>query len=1291
MLLSKACMNLGEWDKLKKHFSNLNKLFTNNNDIGEQILLKNNEDKNDLYDLYEVNEDIIDDNIATSADDDENSFFINHGLSYGTNMNSLEKDFINLNKYITNYKKNKLERNISQNNNQYNNEENLEPELFISYQELINRNQKLNFLDNNEDILFDLNLYSIVLNIEKNKYNLATKYISEAKKIILSRIKSLLSESYVRGYELLVKNQMLYNLEQIIDYKQNHLNEKPYFNHMVKSWNKNLDIIGQEDPYIFEKFLAIRSLVLPIELEYNKYMDLVKICRKLNLYNQSEKILLRLKKKLNIKDEIGQSNDLKLNEIQIKIELMFNKCLFEKGEIKEAIDNSKYIVDILDNVNSIKNSIKIANSNYYNLSKLNNKIKSQIYGNYAIYKHKNFAFKQNFVDYLNENNSDLDNFRLSHGFFKKTTFNYNNSNNKKRKQSMRLNPPQDDESEMINHYFALATKYNNSSYKLWHNYAMFNYKYYKFIFSNTKKEDKNNSYRINSKEILFAINAVKGFKNSLSIGGKDRNKTFQDLLRLIDIFFSIGDKSDNLLSLISETFNYIDIDAFLNVIPQLLSRFDIKEPKILDVLFNILTKIGLSHPHAIISSLIVMKYSNSKKRKYAAKKILSEIIYKNYTYKKLIDECEMFVTELNKCAMLLHEEWFENIEDIAKVFQNKDYNTFANQMMKLHEKMNKIPNNMYEIHFYQKFNSDIKDAEEYLIQYKNTSESEYAKEAWELYHHLYKKISDHYKTFNVISLEYISPKLYNFEDSNIVLPGTYYMNYNDNIIKTKKNKYCKNKSNGNNDINNLNSIIRIKKIGKQLNLFNTKQHPRQMKMIGTDSKEYKFLLKGHEDLRQDERVMQLFDLVNTILAKDNNTSKKQLFINTYAVFPLSHNAGIIGWVPNCDTLHQLIKDQRTISNTIPSVEHRKVYKLYPRFESGSFLGKVEVFKEALVETHGTELNTIIWKKSKNCETWLNRRTNYSRSLAVMSIVGYILGLGDRHPSNLMMSRKTGKIIHIDFGDCFEVAMKRDKFPEKVPFRLTRMLIKALEVSGIEGTFRLICIKIMELLRNNKDSLLAILDSFIHDPLISFRLMIPMIMKKRKRNIKTVDNKKEKKIKEKNLNLNIMDSTNDMVNLPSNNNVISNTNSINYNIMSQSVKFNYGGSLGKLNQLFKNHEINIKKENDKEKEKENDKESESKNDEKNESIHEEEEKKEKKKMEDDERQIFISYEEKDEIESEELNKIAQMVLDRVQDKLSGTDFYPNSVIDAKTQVDKLITQATSYENLAQSYLGWCPFW
>jgi phosphatidylinositol kinase/protein kinase (PI-3 family) len=79
------------------------------------------------------------------------------------------------------------------------------------------------------------------------------------------------------------------------------------------------------------------------------------------------------------------------------------------------------------------------------------------------------------------------------------------------------------------------------------------------------------------------------------------------------------------------------------------------------------------------------------------------------------------------------------------------------------------------------------------------------------------------------------------------------------------------------------------------------------------------------------------------------------------------------------------------------------------------------------------------------QVWFDRRTNYTRSLAVMSMVGYVLGLGDRHPSNLMLDRMSGKIMHIDFGDCFEVAMTREKFPEKIPFRLTRMLINAMEV------------------------------------------------------------------------------------------------------------------------------------------------------------------------------------------------------------------------------------------------------
>lgn len=141
-----------------------------------------------------------------------------------------------------------------------------------------------------------------------------------------------------------------------------------------------------------------------------------------------------------------------------------------------------------------------------------------------------------------------------------------------------------------------------------------------------------------------------------------------------------------------------------------------------------------------------------------------------------------------------------------------------------------------------------------------------------------------------------------------------------------------------------------------------------------------------------------------------------------------------------------------------------------------------------MNTAGKDLYKVLWLKSENSEVWLDRRTNYTRSLAVMSMVGYILGLGDRHPSNLMLDRHTGKILHIDFGDCFEVAMHREKFPEKIPFRLTRMLTSAMEVSGIEGNFRSTCEKVMTVLRENRDSLIAMLEAFVHDPLISWRLL-----------------------------------------------------------------------------------------------------------------------------------------------------------------------------------------------------------
>lgn len=50
--------------------------------------------------------------------------------------------------------------------------------------------------------------------------------------------------------------------------------------------------------------------------------------------------------------------------------------------------------------------------------------------------------------------------------------------------------------------------------------------------------------------------------------------------------------------------------------------------------------------------------------------------------------------------------------------------------------------------------------------------------------------------------------------------------------------------------------------------------------------------------------------MNALLEKDRRNYSHDLSIQRYAVSPLSHNAGVVGWVPNYDTLHQLIRDYR---------------------------------------------------------------------------------------------------------------------------------------------------------------------------------------------------------------------------------------------------------------------------------------------------------------------------------------------------------------------------------------------
>ena len=116
-------------------------------------------------------------------------------------------------------------------------------------------------------------------------------------------------------------------------------------------------------------------------------------------------------------------------------------------------------------------------------------------------------------------------------------------------------------------------------------------------------------------------------------------------------------------------------------------------------------------------------------------------------------------------------------------------------------------------------------------------------------------------------------------------------------------------------------FVRVAAFAPTLRVITSKQRPRVVVMHGSDGVEYPFLLKGHEDLRLDERVMQLFGLVNALLESDPHTHRLALEIKRYAVVPLSKNAGVMEWVPGCDTLQVTT----TIIHTTHSLWQHAVY------------------------------------------------------------------------------------------------------------------------------------------------------------------------------------------------------------------------------------------------------------------------------------------------------------------------------------------------------------------------------
>ncbi|XP_073941777.1 serine-protein kinase ATM-like isoform X3 [Choristoneura fumiferana] len=263
--------------------------------------------------------------------------------------------------------------------------------------------------------------------------------------------------------------------------------------------------------------------------------------------------------------------------------------------------------------------------------------------------------------------------------------------------------------------------------------------------------------------------------------------------------------------------------------------------------------------------------------------------------------------------------------------------------------------------------------------------------------------------------------------------------------------------------------------------------PKKINCRSSDGKKRIVLVKGEDDLRQDAVMQQVFHIVNTLLEKNPVTSRNKLLIRTYKVVPMSRQSGVLEWCEGTQPIGSYLigsngaharyrpKDisctaARSKFTTIQASRRTLAEKL------AIYLGILKNFKPVF--------HHFFTEHYLDPVTWYERRLAYTKSVATSSMVGYILGLGDRHVQNILIDKNTAEVVHIDFGIAFDQG-KALPTPETIPFRLTQDIIAGFGSSGVEGIFRKSCEKTMQLLRDNHETLLTILEVLLCDPFYSW--------------------------------------------------------------------------------------------------------------------------------------------------------------------------------------------------------------
>lgn len=244
--------------------------------------------------------------------------------------------------------------------------------------------------------------------------------------------------------------------------------------------------------------------------------------------------------------------------------------------------------------------------------------------------------------------------------------------------------------------------------------------------------------------------------------------------------------------------------------------------------------------------------------------------------------------------------------------------------------------------------------------------------------------------------------------------------------------------------------------------------PKIVVCIGSRGGKFRQLVKGEDEIRQDAVMQQVFGFVNEFLLQrvktDQRKSEAQLGLYTYSIIPLSPASGVsclipVGW--------SLMKSNRTYllfcrPQVLEWVEHAVPFgdfiidkgsqrsglsvgshsRYYPGewgnnvcrelLKSAQNVNKRVVFDAICLHFSPSFRFFFMERFGYSADRWYAAKMRYTRSVAVNSVVGHILGIGDRHCSNILVHQETGEVVHIDFGIVFEQGRVRGSKYVKSP-------------------------------------------------------------------------------------------------------------------------------------------------------------------------------------------------------------------------------------------------------------------